>query len=61
LNSYLAFCESGQIYEEFPDAKDRRIVISIFARDRPTEAGDAFLAAAGFELRFTFRPDLLDA
>ena len=58
LNRYLAFVESGEILESYPDAKDRLIVFKVVFKFPPDEAGRAFLAkvkpiieSAGFSLR----------
>jgi hypothetical protein len=58
LNRYLAFVESGEILEKYPNARDRAIVLSIVFQFPPDEAGRAFIAgaravieSAGFSLR----------
>ncbi|WED65258.1 hypothetical protein PXH66_00120 [Synoicihabitans lomoniglobus] len=60
INSYLAFIESGQIWEEFEDAKGKKVFIDVYFRVAPPE-GDAmrFLAtarqaieSAGFHFRY---------
>lgn len=58
LNRYLAFVESGEILESYPDAKDRPIVFRVVFQFPPDDAGQAFLAkvrpiieSAGFTLR----------
>lgn len=58
LNSYLAFAESGEILERYPEAKDRPVVFKVVFQFPPDEAGRAFLAkvrpvieSAGFSLR----------
>ena len=59
INAYLAFMEKGNLYEEYPDAKDRNIVISIVAQYEPNDTAKIFLdrigetlESAGYELRF---------
>ena len=59
INTYLAFVETGQLIEEFPTARDRKIVLKIDALYAPSAAGEQLLAAArpvvgqlGIELRF---------
>ena len=58
LNRYLAFVESGEILESYPNAKDRPIAFSVIFKFPPDEGGRAFLAkvrpiieSAGFSLR----------
>ena len=58
LNRYLAFVESGEILESYPDAKERPIVFRVVFQFAPDDAGRAFLAkvkptieSAGFSLR----------
>jgi hypothetical protein len=58
LNRYLAFVESGEILQSYPDAKDRSIVFAVVFRFCPDEGGRAFLAkvrkiieSAGFSFR----------
>ena len=58
LNRYLAFVESGEILESYPNAKGRPIVFSVVFRFVPDEGGRAFLdrmrpiiESAGFSLR----------
>jgi RHS repeat-associated protein len=58
LNRYLAFVESGEILEGYPDAKGRPVVFRVVFQFAPDDAGRAFLAkvrpiieSAGFTLR----------
>lgn len=58
LNRYLAFVESGEILQSYPDAKDRPVEFKVVFQFPPDEAGQAFLArvrpiteSAGFSLR----------
>lgn len=58
LNRYLAFVESGEILQSYPDVKDRPVTFKVIFQFPPDEAGRAFLAkvkqvieAAGFSLR----------
>jgi hypothetical protein len=46
LNSYLRFCESGEIYESYPDAKGRDIVLSIRAKYPFSSEGNEFVTKA---------------
>jgi hypothetical protein len=59
LNSYLAFIESGEILESYPDSKDRPVVINIVFKYKPDQPGQQFFAkarevieSAGFSLRY---------
>ena len=64
LNSYLRFIESGEIYETYPNAKGRPIVIQVVGKfDIPQEVmqileeSKQVIKGAGFELRFSkFEP-----
>ena len=58
LNRYLAFAESDEILQSYPDAKNKSIVFKVVFQFPPDEAGRAFLAkvrtiieSAGFSLR----------
>ncbi|MFC4231968.1 DUF6572 domain-containing protein [Parasediminibacterium paludis] len=60
INAYLEGIENGSLYEEYPDAKNRNIVIDIKAKFEPNEKGSIFLErtkkdlnAAGYQLDFT--------
>lgn len=65
LNDYLAFIESGQIYESYPDARGKEIEIQVVLEHSPPADGLRFLerareaiVAAGFYLSWrTFDPD----
>ncbi|VVE51592.1 hypothetical protein PMO31116_04693 [Pandoraea morbifera] len=46
LNAYLGFVESGEIYSVYPDAKGRRISISLVARFRPNADAESFIEHA---------------
>ena len=59
LNTYLAFVESGEILENYPNSKDRRVVFEVVFKFRPDTEGEKFLARAkkvvedaGFSLRW---------
>lgn len=61
LNSYLRFIESGEIYDSYPDAKDKKIVIQIVKKYSITAKGEEFIRSAkknirdaGFDLISTF-------
>ena len=58
LNRYLAFVESGEILESYPDAKDRPVVFRVVFQFPPDASGQTFLTkvkpiieAAGFAFR----------
>jgi hypothetical protein len=58
INRYLAFLESGEILERYPDAQDRKVAILVVTRYEPDAEGLRFfervsvvLAQAGFEFR----------
>ena len=59
INSYLTFIESGQIYDDYPDAKDKDIIISISFKHPPTvnainflHKGSRVLTKAGYRLEY---------
>jgi hypothetical protein len=58
LNAYLAFVESGEIFDRFPDAKGRQIVFNVVFKFKPDKESGQFLdrarkviESAGFGLR----------
>jgi hypothetical protein len=58
INSYLAFIESGEIFESYPDSKGRPVAIKVVFKHKPDQGGRQFLArakevieSAGFSLR----------
>jgi hypothetical protein len=58
FNKYLAFIESGEILERYPDAKNRPVAIKAVFKYRPDARGWRFLErakhvieSAGFTLR----------
>lgn len=58
INWYLAFIESGEIRESYPDARDRPVAIKVVFKYKPDREGWQFLAkaknvieSAGFSLR----------
>ena len=58
LNTYLAFVESGEILEKYPDARNRAVAFRVVFQVPPDESGQAFVArarqvieSAGFTLR----------
>lgn len=59
INAYLRYIESGEIYEERPDAKNQNIVINIMGKYPLNEEAECFFSkaldaieGAGFSLRF---------
>ncbi len=46
LNRYLAFIESGEIFEQYPVSKGRAIAISVVFHIAPDESALGFLAQA---------------
>jgi hypothetical protein len=46
FNAYLAFVESDEILQQYPDAKNRSIVFKVVFRIPPDESGRAFLNRA---------------
>lgn len=60
LNAYLEGIENGSLYEGYPDAVNRAIVIRIVAKHEPDENGNIFLEraadtikTAGYRLEFS--------
>ena len=58
LNRYLAFVESGEILEQYPNAKNRPVAFRVVFQVPPDDSGQAFIAraravieSAGFTLR----------
>ena len=61
LNRYLAFVETGEILEAYPDAKDRPVVFKVVFQFRPDDAGQAFLEKVRSIIEsagFTFRDEV---
>jgi hypothetical protein len=46
LNTYLAFIESGEIFESYPAARDRSIRIDVVCKFQPDKIGAEFLSKA---------------
>ena len=46
LNYYIAFIESGELFEVYPDSKNRNISIVIMCKYSPNPAGMDFLEKA---------------
>ena len=47
LNAYLAFIESGEIFESNPDAKGKKLKIDLVCKYPPDEEGRKFLDLCG--------------
>ena len=67
FSSYLAFVESGEILERYPDAKGRPIELKVVFKFRPDTEGLRFLGrakrvieSAGFSLRHEIFADSYD-
>ena len=43
LNRYLAFVESGEILESYPDSRGKAIAIKVAFKFKPDQAGEDFL------------------
>lgn len=59
INAYLRFVESGELYDEYPQAADREVVISVVGQYPLSKKALAFyetvslvVQQVGFELRF---------
>ena len=46
INRYLAFVESGELLEEYPNAKGRSVRIDVVCRYEPSGIGREFLSRA---------------
>ena len=46
FNAYLAFVESGEILQAYPDAKERRVTFRVVFKYRPDPEGEQFLLRA---------------
>lgn len=63
INVYLSTIENGSFYEDYPDAKNRDIVISIVAKYEPNEDARKFLDATKEKLQsagYIFRLSVLE-
>lgn len=59
INTYLAFIESGQLYEEYPSAKGKNVIIQVVGKYSLNDEAKKFyeivteiVRNAGFELQF---------
>jgi hypothetical protein len=46
LNTYLAFVESGEVYDSYPDSKGRTFAFKVSCKFQPSKRGLAFLERA---------------
>lgn len=59
LNAYLEFIENGSIYENYPEAEGKKIVIEVAMKYPPNKEGNEFLETVrdflndnGYEFKF---------
>jgi hypothetical protein len=64
LNRYLAFIESGELLEKFPDTQGSRVIIQVYFMHAPNHDGLKFLGLAqkaienaGFGFEYKMLPD----
>lgn len=65
INSYLASIENGDLYDKYPKAKGRSIIIRVVSLHEPNKEGKIFLERAKEFLQsagygFHFKKQLLD-
>jgi hypothetical protein len=63
INAYLEFVASGQVFDEYPTAKDRQLVIDVVSRFPVPLEGRAFLlkaAEVACELRILLTSRLVE-
>ena len=67
LNTYLAFIESGEILERYPDARNRPVSLEVVFEFKPDRDGETFLIkarqvieSAGFQFRHKIFADSYD-
>jgi uncharacterized protein YjaG (DUF416 family) len=65
LNTYLEFIEGGHLYDKFPRARGRRIVVQVFGKFPLSVEAKKFYDLAsttfgdlGYSLHFRYRPEL---
>jgi uncharacterized protein DUF6572 len=46
LNRYLAFVESGEILESYPDSKGKKVALKVAFKFKPDTGGEGFLVKA---------------
>ena len=47
LNLYLRFIESGEVFEKYPDARGKKVIIEVVTLFEPDAIGTEFLRRAG--------------
>jgi hypothetical protein len=59
LNAYLAFVESGELIQQYPEARGRNVVLNVVFKHRPDRDGLVFMKratrviqSAGFRLQY---------
>ena len=64
INSYLAFLESDEVLEHYPNSKYQAYIINIVSKYKPTEEAEKFLSLAkeaiieaGFNLKWELLED----
>ena len=64
INAYLRFVESGELYQEYPNARGKRIVICVVGQYPTSESAEKFynqvtpiIEGAGFNFRFELFKD----
>jgi len=65
LNAYLRFIESGELYQKYPEASERPVIIQIVSKFPMSQKAEIFferasgaIDEAGFKLRFKlFHPN----
>lgn len=65
INVYLGAIESGELYEKYPNAKDKHIIISVASLHEPNADGKIFLERVKLTLEqagygFKFKQYLMD-
>jgi hypothetical protein len=51
INAYLEGIENGSLYEGYPDAQNRNILIEVVAKHEPNEIGRKFLEKTEADLK----------
>ena len=64
MNRYLAFIESGELYEKFPHVQGSHVVIKVYCMHEPNEQGIQFfdlarrsIEGAGFGFEYKMLPE----
>ncbi|MEY2304844.1 hypothetical protein COK52_25095 [Bacillus thuringiensis] len=63
IHTCMAFVESGEVFERYPETKEYNFVIRIYAKYRYTEYGEEFLGKAeeivmktGYGFQYIYKP-----